>query len=142
MKENINALDEIHKGAFMGMDAIHFIIDKVENNNLKEVLTKMDHDYKTVASEIERLYPKYNNDEPHKTTAMNKAMTWSEIEMKTFNDKSTSKITELLLQGVNMGIIEGKKILNNKEIAQDVNDIVSKYVAMQEKSVEVLKEYL
>ena len=41
-----------------------------------------------------------------------------------------------------MGIIEGKKILNNKEIAQDVNDIVSKYVAMQEKSVEVLKEYL
>ena len=27
--ENINSLDEIHKGACMGMDAIHFIIEKV-----------------------------------------------------------------------------------------------------------------
>ena len=39
---------------------------------------------------------------------------WYGIEMKTLMDDSTSKITELLLQGTNMGIIEGRKLLNNK----------------------------
>lgn len=142
MKENINALDEIHKGAYMGMDAIHFVLDKVEDNNLKEELEKEHSNYKKIAKRIEEVYPKYNNDEPHKTNAMTKAMTWYGIEMKTFNDKSSSKIAELLLQGVNMGIIEGKKVLNNKNIDKEVSDIVSKYVTMQEESVEALKEYL
>ena len=73
---------------------------------------------------------------------MNKAMTWYGIEIKTLIDESTSKLAELLLQGVNMGIIEGRKILNNKKMAQDVYEIVSEYVEMQEASVEVLKQYL
>lgn len=142
MKEDINALDEIHKGACMGMDAIHFILDKVEDKKLKKVLNKQYVDYQDIALKVENIYPKYNNDEPHKTNLMNKTMTWSDIEMKTFNDKSNSKIAELLLQGVNMGIIEGKKILNNKNLNKEVTDIISEYVAMQESSVEVLKEYL
>ena len=36
-KENINALDEIHKGSYMGMDAVSMILDKVEDEKLKEV---------------------------------------------------------------------------------------------------------
>lgn len=142
MKEDINALDEIHKGACMGMDAIHFIQDKVEDKNLKKVLDKQYKDYQDIALKVENVYPKYNDDEPHKTNIMNKTMTWSDIEMKTFNDKSNSKIAELLLQGVNMGIIEGKKILNNKKLNKEVTDIISEYIAMQESSLEVLKEYL
>jgi hypothetical protein len=47
---------------------------------------------------------------------MNKVMTWYGIEMKTMFDKSNSKIAELLLQGTNMGIIEGRKLLNNKGV--------------------------
>ena len=37
-KEDINALDEIHKGACMGKDAIHFVREKVEDQKLKDVL--------------------------------------------------------------------------------------------------------
>lgn len=141
-KENINALDEIHKGACMGMDALHFVLDKVEKPKLKEVLNKEYEQYRKIAKKIEEVYPKYNDDKPHETNAMNKVMTWYGIEMKTMTDKSPSKIVELLLQGVNMGIIEGKKILNNKNLNEEVSDIISKYVSMQETSVEVLKEYL
>lgn len=35
MKDNINSLDELNKGACMGIDAILFILDKVEDKNLK-----------------------------------------------------------------------------------------------------------
>ena len=37
-KNEINVLDELNKGSCMGMDAIHFILDKVEDEKLKNVL--------------------------------------------------------------------------------------------------------
>lgn len=142
MEENINALDEIHKGSCMGMDAVSFVLDKTEDDGLKEFLHKQYEEYQKINKQIEEIYPKYNNDKPHETNAMNKAMTWYGIEMKTLTDKSNSKIAELLLNGVNMGIIEGRKILNQKKINSEVRSIISTYVEMQEESVEVLKQYL
>ena len=142
MKENINALDEIHKGATMGMDAIGFIIDKVEDKALKEVLKKQDNGYKDIAKKIEKIYSKYDEGKAHSANLMNKVMTDMGIEMKTMSDTSNSKIAEILLQGVNMGIIEGRKILNKKKINEEVESIVSDYVTMQEKAVEILKTYL
>ena len=142
MKEDINALDELHKGACMGIDAIDMVLDKVEDDSLKKELKREYSDYQKIEERIEEIYPKYNEGKPHSTSAMNKAMTWSGIEMKTMMDNSTSKIAELLLQGVNMGIIEGRKILNKKELDKEVHDIASKYVTMQEKSVENLKRFL
>lgn len=142
MKENINALDEIHKGACMGVDAINFVLDKVEDEEFKTELEHQLDNYHDIAKIVEDIYPKYDDGEPHETTAMNKMMTWSNVEMKTMSDKSNSKIAELLLQGTNMGIIEGRRILNNKELDDEVKKIVSKYCTMQEKSVEALKEYL
>lgn len=141
-EENINALDEIHKGAYMGMDALNFVLEKVEDKSFEEVLKKQYDDYKNIAEIIEKVYPKYNNDEPHKTSTMNKVMTWYGVEMKTMTDRSNSKIAELLLNGTNMGIIEGRKILNKKKIDQEVESLVSNYVTMQEKCIEVLKNYL
>lgn len=140
--ENINALDEISKGACMGMDAIHFILDKVEDNDLREYLHKDYEKYNKIKEDIEEIYPDYDDGEPHETGVFNKARTWYGIEMKTLTDDSTSKIAELLLQGINMGIIEGRRILNKKVIDNKVNEIVSEYVSMQEMSMEVLKKYL
>ena len=141
-QENINALDEINKGSCMGMDAIKYVLDKVEDEKLKEELDLEFNNYKNISEQINQLYSKYSSDNPHETNVVNKAMTWYGIQMKTLTDTSNSKIAELLLQGVNMGIIEGRKILNNKKINNEVKDIISKYVTMQEDSVERLKKYL
>ena len=65
-------------------------------------------------------------------------MTWYGIEMKTLFDKSTSKIAELLLQGTNMGIIEGRKLLNNNDTTEEIHSLVQEYVDMQEDAVEKL----
>ncbi len=143
MKENINALDEINKGATMGIEAVNLVLEKVEDKDLKKVLKEENKKYEAITKKIQEIYKKYNKDDtPHEINAMNKAMTWWGIEMKTFADTSNSKLAELLLQGVNMGIIEGRKILNNKELDKEVMDIVEEYVNMQESSVETLKSYL
>lgn len=144
MRENINALDELNKGCNMGMDAIKFIIDKVEDKNFEKVLKIQYKEYKNISQRINKLYDDYTKDEkkPHKTSIMNKVMTWSGIEMKTIDDTSNSKIAELLLNGTNMGIIEGRKLMNNKNIDKEVHELIDKYVSFQEKSVEELKKYL
>lgn len=142
MEENINALDEISKGSSMGMDAINFILDKTEDESLRKELESEYKEYESIFKEIEKIYHKYDDGKPHKTNAMNKAMTWSGIEMKTFNDTSTSKLAELLIQGVNMGIIEGRRIINKKCINDEVEKIVQKYETMQEKNLDNLKKYL
>lgn len=98
--------------------------------------------YQNITKKIAKIYPDYSKNEPHETSAMNKAMTWYGIEMKTLMDDSTSKITELLLQGTNMGIIEGRKLLNHKTTDREVHKLVQEYVDMQEESVEKLKKFL
>ena len=142
MNEKINVLDELNKGACMGMDAIHFILDKVEDEVLKKELNNQYKKYKEISDKISKLYPEYSEDKPHETNAMNKVMTWYGIEMKTLVDKSTSKIAELLLQGTNMGIIEGRKLLNHKQTNEEIHSLVQEYVDMQEDAVEKLKSFL
>lgn len=141
-ENEINVLDELNKEACMGKDAIHFVLDKVEDDNLKQVLNEQYEKYNNITKRISELYPEYSNNEPHETNALNKVLTWYGIEMKTITDKSSSKISELLLQGTNMGIIEGRKLLNHKHTDPEVNKLMEEYVSMQEDAVEKLKKFL
>lgn len=141
-ENEVNVLDELNKGACMGCDAIHFILDKVEDDALKNELNNQYNKYKEILDKINKIYPEYSDDKPHETNTMNKVMTWYGIEMKTLMDNSTSKIAELLLQGTNMGIIEGRKLLNHKETNNEINSLVQEYVDMQEQAVEKLKSFL
>ncbi len=141
-KNNTNILDELNKGATMGMDAIKFVLEKVKDNDFESLLKKQYEKYNEISEDINELYQNYSDKDPHETNTMTKAMTWYGIEMKTITDSSTSKLAELLVQGTNMGIIEGRRILNNKEMDKDIEKIAKKYVAMQENSLEELKKYL
>ena len=142
MKEERNVLDELNKGACMGMDAIKDILDKVTDENLHKVLDDQYNSYKDISRRINEIYPEYSDSKPHETNAMNKAMTWYGIEMKTLTDHTTSKLAEILMQGTNMGIIEGRRLLNDKSMDEKINSLVEEYVNMQEKYVETLKDFL
>ena len=141
--QNLNILDEINKGATMGMDAISFVSDKVSDSKFKGVLDTEYNKYKKISQRVNDLYANYSDKEPHETNTMNKMMTWYGIQMKTMADDSNSKLSELLMKGINMGIIEGRRLMNqNTDIAPDVKNILNDFVVMQEDSVETLKKYL
>ncbi len=142
--QNLNVLDEINKGATMGMDAISIVLEKVTDPDFKNVLDTEYNKYKDISRRVNEVYDNYSEKEPHETNAMNKVMTWYGVQMKTINDDTTSKLSELLMQGTNMGIIEGRRLINQKEndIAPDVKSILQDFVVMQEDSVETLKKYL
>lgn len=141
--QNLNILDEVNKGATMGMDAISFISPKVKDTEFKGVLDVEYDKYKKISQRVDDLYSNYTEKEPHETNSMTKMMTWYGIQMKTMTDDTTSKLSELLMQGTNMGIIEGRRLLNqNNDAAPDVKSILNDFVVMQEDSVETLKKYL
>ena len=142
--QNLNVLDEINKGATMGMYAISFISQKVEDNQFKNILKTEYNKYKDISARVNKLYNNFaTNKEPHETNTMNKMMTWYGIQMKTMTDDTTSKLSELLMQGTNMGIIEGRRLINqNANVSSDVKNILHDFVTMQEDSVETLKKYL
>ena len=146
MDNNVNVLDEINKGATMGMNAIMFVYDKVEDQTFKKVLDGEYKKYKDISQRVGQEYENFSIKAPHTTNAMNKAMTWYGIQMKTMTDQSNEKISELLMQGTNMGIIEGVRLQNQNQedgmLNQNVRQILNDFVAMQEDSVETLKKYL
>ena len=141
--QNLNILDEVNKGATMGMNAISFVSDKAKDNDFKHVLDVEYNKYEDISKRVNNLYSNYSSKEPHETNAMTKMMTWYGIQMKTITDSTTSKLSELLMQGTNMGIIEGRRLINqNDDAADDVKSILHEFVTMQEDSVETLKKYL
>lgn len=142
--QNLNILDEVNKGATMGMDAISYVSEKVSDNKFKGVLDTEYKKYKKISQRVNDLYANYSVKEPHETSAMNKMMTWYGIQMQTMTDDTTSKLSELLMKGTNMGIIEGRRLINQNhtDIASDVKNILNDFVVMQEDSVETLKKYL
>lgn len=143
MEENqMNVLDELHKGTCMGKDAIHYVLEKVENADLKTELERQYDRYRMLSDKICRLYPEYGEGTPHRTNAMDKMMVWSGIEMKTMRNDSPSKIAEMMVKGTNMGIIEGRRLLNHKETDAKVTDLIREYVDIQEEAVEKLKPFL
>ena len=105
-------------------------------------MKKQCQDYQDISDRICNLYPEYSEKKPHETNIVNKVMTWYGIEMKTMMDDTSSKIAELIMQGTNMGIIEGRRLLNNKGSDEEINEIVRDYVKTQEDSLEKLKQFL
>lgn len=135
-------LNEINKGIKMGMDSISGVSEKVQDDNFKKDL-KFEYDkYNDILNKVNNELSNYD-DFPKELNPMQKAMGWMSIEMNTLDDKSNSKIAEMMLKGTNMGIIEGVKLRNNNpNTDENVKNILNEFIKFQENNVEQLKKYL
>ncbi|MCI8482430.1 MAG: hypothetical protein HFJ27_05130 [Clostridia bacterium] len=139
---NLYVLNEVHKGAKMGMDSISTVSKKVSEPNFKDNLSFQYNQYGDILDSVNEIYKKYG-DIPYDNNLMTDAMAWTGIQMNTLTDKSNSHIADMLIQGVTMGIIEGRKLLNqNPNIEQDVRQVLNTFIKMQENNVEKLKTFL
>ena len=142
MDKNVKALNEICKGVKMGMDSIKYLQDKVKGQELGNYLKHEYSMYNNVLDKVNAAFSNYNI-KPNDPSFGAKAMLWYGIQTNTIVDHTDSKLSELLMQGTNMGIIEGRKILNtNPDLDKDVKNLINDFVSYQEESVEKLKEFL
>ena len=70
-------------------------------------------------------------------------MEWSGIQLNTLTNKSNSQISEILIQGNDMGIIKAVKLLNqNPQASNDTKNILNGFIRLQENNIEQLKKFL
>ena len=141
-EKNLKILKEIHKATKMGMNSISFVAEKLDNNELKDNLSFQYTQYGQVMDRVNKLYENYG-EIPEDKNVMNTIMGWTGVQMNTMTDKTPSHIAEIMIEGTTMGIIEGRRLLNNNpSMDTDVKQILNDFVVMQEDSVETLKKYL
>lgn len=140
--EDIAILKEINKNSKMGMDSLTTVIKKVDNDEFKNLLNTQHDEYQNIFDRTQELLVKHNA-EMEDTPVMQKAMSWMGIQFSTITDNSVSKLSELLIQGNDMGVVKGTKLLNNYSFMDnEIHNIVSDFVRLQEKNIDDLKKYL
>ena len=139
---DVDILKEINQNTKMGMDSLSTIIKKAEDKEFKNLLNTQHDEYQNIYDRTQELLVK-NNTKMEDTPNMLKAMSWMGIQFNTVNDTSNSKLSELLIQGNDMGIIKGIKLLNNHSfVDNEIKNILSDFVRLQEKNIDDLKKYL
>lgn len=138
----IDILKEINKSAKTGIDGLNFTLDKVQNDGLRDLLYKERNEYENIYDRTKEILIQKNEDiEDNKT--LQKVMSWMGIELNTLTNKSNSQIAKILIQGNDMGIIKGTKILNNMEFEdRQIQNILEDFVRLQQKNIDNLKKYL
>lgn len=141
-KSEVSILNELNIGIKMGMDSISNVLESVKDDNFKKILLDQYNKYNEILNKVDKklqTFDKISKDLP----TMQKAMGFIEVKMNTTSDNSISHIAEMMLQGTNMGIIKGIKLLhNNPDMDKTIQNILNEFVDYQEKCMETLKEYL
>lgn len=108
----VTLLQEVYKGAAMGMDALTQLLPKTENPRLRGDLEQQLQLYKGTAAEARRQLQVLNKC-PHPLPGYEKAMLWGALQGQTLMNKETSHLAEMVIQGSNMGIVNLTKALNS-----------------------------
>ena len=138
----IEILKEISKDSKMGMDALTTVTKKVEDEKLEKLLHEQHNEYQNIFDRTQELLNQHDESIEDVPT-MQKVMSWTGIQMNTMNDKSNSQIAELLIQGNDMGVVKGTKLLNHSEfVTPEIENLLSDFVRLQEKNIDDLKKFL
>ena len=140
--QEIEILKEISKDAKMGMDSLTTVTDKAQDEKFKKVLNNQHDEYQNIFDRSQELLIQQGENYEDVPT-MQKMMSWTGIQMNTMADKSNSKLSELLIQGNDMGIVKGNKLLHNNEFTTpEIKNLLSDFIRLQEKNIDDLKQYL
>ena len=133
--KNAKILDEVHKGLVMGMESISVIQSKVGDRNFRDDLNMQYNEYGKVLDKINRQLA-VSDVTPTDTNVGEKVMGWASLQMNTLLDKSNSQISQMLIRGNTMGIIEGRKLLNqNPDAETEVKNILNEFVKLKENKI-------
>lgn len=140
--DDLTILNEIHKGITMGMNSLEDISKKTSDQTFKDNLNMQYNTYldtlNTVNSEFEKI-----GETPDNATLNQKVMEWTGIQINTMKNTSNTKLSEILIQGYDMGIIKGTKLLNQSpEASQNVKNILNNFIQIQENNINQLKKFL
>lgn len=140
--DDLTILNELHKGVTMGMASLELVADKTQDQELKDDLSFQYNEYQNTLNTVNQQFQN-QGEIPDDTPINTKLMGWTGIQFNTLTDTSNSKLSELLIQGYDMGIIKGVKLLNQSpDASENVKNILNGFISMQENCIDRLKKFL
>lgn len=142
MNGNAELLNFVYQNSQMGVDTIKQLIDIVEDEDFKRHLESQFNEYNNINIAAKKQLNENGHDEKG-ISALEKIKTYLMINMQTLMDKTPSHISEMLIIGSNMGIINAFKNLKKYKNAEpDILGLMERLLRIEENNVQQLKQFL
>ncbi|AHF10453.1 hypothetical protein [Dehalobacter restrictus] len=142
MNGNAELLNYIYQNSEMGVDTIKQLIGVVDDEKFKKHLESQLNEYQEIHTASKSLLNKNGYDEKGIST-FDKTKTYLMINIQTVTDKTPSHISEMLIIGSNMGVIDAVKNIKKYPGAErDILDLMEKLLKYEENNIQQLKKFL
>lgn len=141
-RKRIRLADELYKISRMGMEATEIVLPRVEDDTLREQITRQNDGYKSFAKRSRELLRKSGR-EPKEERSVEKWMLRGSARIGTLLNRRNGHIAEMMINGSAMGIIEMTKALNGSP-AEDgrAKELAGEYLAAEQNNIDDLKKHL
>lgn len=145
MDENIELLTYLYQDADMALDNLTMLINKInkKDNKIKKVIEGLIKGYENYLTKVKN-YIKENNYDIQPKPLISKMGAYFGINMEVMKDNSDSRLADMLIQGLTMGVLNvTKKIDTFKGDAdKEVIALAKEFKKFQQEGIEFLKKYL
>ena len=140
--DTVRLLRECDAGTKMAVSSIDEILEKVQEEKLKDLLQKSKGHHKDLEADIHAKLDLHDAEEKE-PNPMAKGMSWIKTNVKLGRDESDATIADLLTDGCDMGIKSLYKYLNQYKAAdKEAKDICEKLIGIEEELERDLRQYL
>ena len=142
-QDTISLLKECDSGTKMAVTSIDEVLGKVQDTDMKSLLTESKKHHEKLGNEIHSLLIEHNSEEKE-PNPMAKGMSWLKTNMKVgMNENSDAAVADVITDGCNMGVKSLHKYLNQYQDADKTSkDICKRLVSIEEELCKDLKDYL
>lgn len=143
IKNDSEILAEIYRNAQLGLTSIVDLLPEVDDEVMKEELTRQHEEYEKICSEATKIASELQL-ELKEPSPIKKAMMWSAIKMNTASDNSRSNVAQMMIKGTVQGITSLKTSMTESEkvMNSEIKKLLGRAIDLEEGFEKRLKNYL
>ena len=140
--DTIKLLQECDAGTKMGVSSIDDVLEKVQDEKLKKLLSESKAHHEKLEEDIEHLLEQMGAEEKN-PNPMAKGMSWIKTNTMLTLNESDETIADLMTDGCNMGVKSLSRYLNKYEAAEEYSkDIAKKLINLEGQFAVDIRKYL
>lgn len=142
MTGDVELLNYIYQNAEMGQDTINQLIKITDDQTFRNNLESQFNEYRNIFNLADAKLKEVNKESKGIGT-LTKVTTYISLNINTLINKTPSHISEMLIRGSTMGIIDiTKKMKEYKESEKSILDIADRLLKFEQQSINDLKAFL
>lgn len=142
MNQNAELLNFIYQNSQMGVEALEKLIPITKDNEFSKCLQSQLDEYKLINAKAEKKLNENGYDEKG-IGAFTKLQSYIMINLQTMMNKTPSHLSEMLITGSTMGVIDAiKNIKKYSDAEPSILELMDDLKKFEERNIEQLKPFL